>query len=80
MISKKDRLNLAHGDIVQRTFRGTVTKYVIAGITNSREHFWVRNLQWGNDGWYDENHDLTEPKWSVVSMSSNEFVGVDNAS
>jgi hypothetical protein len=31
----------------------------------------VRDLRWGNDGYYDENHILTEPKWSVVSMANN---------
>ena len=71
MISENERLNLQHGDIVARKFRGTITKYVIAGITNSRTHFWVRDLRWGNDGYYDENHILTEPKWSVVSMANN---------
>ena len=39
MISEKERLNLQHGDIVARKFRGVTTNYVIAGITNSRTHF-----------------------------------------
>jgi len=69
MISKQDRLNLKHGDIVGRKFRGVITNYVITATTASRQYFWVRDVQWGDDGFYDENHDLTEPKWSVVSMA-----------
>ena len=64
-MEKNDRLALKEGDIVTRKFRGNVDAYVVVGLTASREHFWVRDLRFGNDGFYDENHDLTEPKWSV---------------
>lgn len=71
MISEKDRLNLKDGDIVSRTFRGTTTNYIITATTLGMKHFWVRDVQWGDDGFYDENCDLTEPKWSVVSIAGD---------
>jgi hypothetical protein len=71
MISEQDRLNLKDGDIVSRKFRGTVTNYVITATTQSMKHFWVLDLQYGDDKFYEENHDLTEPKWSVVSIANN---------
>jgi len=69
MISKQDRLELKDGDIVSRKFRGVITNYVITATTLSKRYFWVRDVQWGNDGFYDEHQDLTEPKWSVVSIA-----------
>lgn len=72
MISTQDRLNLKDGDIVSRSSRGVITNYVIISTTPSKQCFWVRDVQWGDDGFYDENHDLTEPKWSVVSTTNNE--------
>jgi len=69
MISKQDRLNLKDGDIVSRSFRGITTNYVITATTLNKQYFWVRDVQWGDDGFHDENHDLTEPKWSVVSIA-----------
>lgn len=71
MITEQHRLNLKHGDIVARKFRGAVTNYVIVNLTEGKRYFWVRDIQWGDDGSYDENHDLTEPKWSVVSTTNN---------
>lgn len=67
MITDRDRLALREGDIVRLKFRGGVADYVIVATTLSKQHFWVRELAHGDDGWYDENHDLTEPKWSVVA-------------
>ena len=67
MITDKDRLALKEGDVVSRKFRGEVAQYVVVNLTAGRRYFWVRDLRFGNDGFYDENHDLTEPKWSVVA-------------
>lgn len=69
-ITDKDRLALKEGDVVSRKFRGEVTNYVVVNLTASRRYFWVRETQWGDDGSYDEHHDLTGPKWSVVSTAS----------
>ena len=66
MISEQDRLALKEGDIVRRKFRGGVADYVIVATTLSKQYFWVRELAFGDDGFYDESHDLTESKWSVV--------------
>lgn len=71
MITEQHRLNLKHGDIVARKFRGMVTNYVIVNLTASRRYFWVRDIQWGDDGSYDEHHDLTEPKWSVLFTTNS---------
>lgn len=64
---KKTALDkLKNGDIVSRKYRGTITRHVVTSRTNSGTHFWVRDLKWGDDGYYDENHNLTEPKWFAV--------------
>jgi hypothetical protein len=64
---KKTALDkLKNGDIVSRKYRGTITRHVVTSRTNSGTHFWVRDLKWGDDGYYDENYDLTEPKWFAV--------------
>ena len=67
MITERDRCALKEGDIVSRKFRGGVVNYAIVATTLSKKYFWVRELGFGNDGFYDENHDLTEPTWSVVA-------------
>lgn len=69
MITDKERLALKEGDVVSRKFRGKTTNYVVVGTTIGMQYFWLRDVQWGEDGFYDENYDLTEPKWSVAAQT-----------
>lgn len=70
MITNQERMNLKRGDIVSRKFRGAVSNYVITATTANRQHFWVLDLQYGDDAFYEEHHDLTQPKWSIVSIAN----------
>ena len=64
---KKEVLDtVVKGDIISKRYKGKVTRFVVTARTNSGTHFWVRDLKWGDDGWYDVNHDLTRSAWFAV--------------
>ncbi len=65
MITKSDLANLKEGSRVSRKLGNKVLTYVVKDRTQGGKHFWVCEERYGNDGFYDENFDLTTPSWSI---------------
>ncbi len=41
--------------------------YVVVNLTAGRTHFWIRRKEFGNDGFYDENWDLSGKRPRLVT-------------
>ena len=65
MISKLDLKDLKQNSKVSRKRFGKVSTYIVVNRTTGGTHFWVRDTQYGNDSFYDENFDLTTPNWFI---------------